>query len=93
MRVYLPFDDGSSVSFDGEGFTVHRRPVVEEDMDAGPDPCKAEIAWRDRWGAVARALEGAWRRQQEALRLENAKKVYNSHVSKAKTPREGGDKS
>lgn len=34
MRVYVPFDDGSSVSFDGERFTLHRRPVgIDADRD------------------------------------------------------------
>lgn len=90
MTVYLPFEDGSSVSFDGENFTVRRRPVSEEDMDAQSVPCKAEDAWKNRWGAVTRALEGAWRRQQESQRLESPKQVYNNLVNVVKTSRERG---
>ena len=26
MRVYIPFDDGSSVSFDGKEFLLHKKP-------------------------------------------------------------------
>ena len=90
MTVYLPFDDGSSVSFDGESFTVRRRPVSEEDVSAQPALCKAEEAWRNRWVAVTRALEGAWRRQQESQRLESPKQVYNNLINTVKAPRERG---
>ena len=31
MRVYIPFSDGSSIAFDGQEFTVHKRP---KDIDA-----------------------------------------------------------
>ena len=34
MRVYIPFDDGSSISFDGDGFTIHRKPKDIDDADS-----------------------------------------------------------
>ena len=89
MRVYIPFDDGSSVSFDGESFTVHGRPL---DIDAnlnGPSGCKAEDAWHRDWEAVVRALESAWRRQRDDKRRAGRKQVYNSYGTKL--PRENGD--
>ena len=78
MRVYLPFDDGSSVSFDGETFTVHGRP---KDIDAvdkpGHDkPSKAESAWAFKWEKVVRALENAYKRQEDAKKKSRSKKIY-----------------
>ena len=77
MRVYIPFDDGSSVSFDGDGFTIHRKPKGINDADKpGDAPCKAETAWKTRWGEIVRALETAYKRQEKAKREQNAKKIY-----------------
>ena len=78
MRVYIPFDDGSSVSFDGETFTLHKRP---KDIDAidqpGHDkPSKAEVAWNFRWGELVRALENAYRKQEELKKRSSTKKIY-----------------
>lgn len=78
MRVYIPFDDGSSVSFDGETFMVHKKP---RDIDAvdKPDydqPSKAEIAWNFRWNELVRALEGAYRKKEEEERASRSKKIY-----------------
>lgn len=78
MRVYLPFRDGSSISFDGETFTVHKKP---KDIDAvdSPDygkPSKAETAWAFRWEEVVRALEGAYQRQEEERKKARSKKIY-----------------
>ena len=78
MRVYIPFDDGSSVSFDGENFTVYRAP---KDIDA-PDkpglhePSKAEIAWKKKWSEIVRALENAYRKEESRKKAERAKKIY-----------------
>ncbi|MBR4196230.1 MAG: hypothetical protein IKQ95_05920 [Synergistaceae bacterium] len=80
MRVYIPFDDGSSISFDGEGFTIQRRPkgITETDNPSRKDnsPCKADIAWRTKWSEIVRALETAYKRQEKAKREQNAKKIY-----------------
>lgn len=78
MRVYIPFDDGSSVSFDGENFTIHKKP---KDIDAvdrpGHDaPSKAENAWLFKWGELVRALENAYRKQEDAKKSSRAKKIY-----------------
>lgn len=78
MRVYIPFDDGSSVSFDGENFTIHKRP---KDIDAvdKPDidiPSKAEKAWAGQWNDLVRALENAWRKQKDIKRASDTRKIY-----------------
>lgn len=78
MRVYIPFDDGSSVSFDGKSFTVYKCP---KDIDAvdKPEyikPSKAEIAWSKRWGELVRALENAYRKQEKLKRDSRSKKIY-----------------
>ena len=79
MRVYIPFDDGSSVSFDGENFTVHRRPLdIDADLKGLSDSCKAENAWKHDWKALVRALESAWRRQRDAKKQAERKQVYNN---------------
>ena len=78
MRVYIPFSDGSSVSFDGENFTIHKRP---NDIDAidNPEfykPCKAENAWNFRWEELVRALQAAHKKQSEKIKLSKNKKIY-----------------
>lgn len=78
MRVYIPFDDGSSVSFDGENFTIHKRPKDINAVDE-PDslrPCKAENAWNFRWSEVVKALESAYTRQQKAKKEQSPKRIY-----------------
>ena len=86
MRVYIPFDDGSSASFDGENFTVRGRPLdINADLNE-PSPCKAEKAWRHDWEALVRALESAWRRQREKERQAERKQVYNN-----RPPHEDGE--
>ena len=78
MRVYIPFSDGSSISFDGEEFTVHKRPKNIDAVDQ-PDynkPSKAETAWTLRWEDVVKALQGAYSRQEEIKRANRAKQIY-----------------
>ena len=78
MRVYIPFDDGSSISFDGETFTVHRKPKNIDSVDS-PDygkPCKAENAWNFRWKDVVKALEGAYKQQVEQKKANRSKQIY-----------------
>ena len=78
MRVYIPFDDGSSVSFDGKSFTVYKSPkdISAVDKPGYNSPCKAEIAWSKRWGELVRALENAYRKQEKLKRDSRAKKIY-----------------
>ena len=78
MRVYIPFSDGSSISFDGQEFTIHKRPkdidaVDREDYNL---PCKAENAWNFKWEEVVRALEGAYKRQEAAKKSAGTKRIY-----------------
>ena len=78
MRVYLPFSDGSSISFDGQEFTVHKRPkdIDAVDREDFSEPSKAENAWAFRWKDVVSALEGAYKRQEERQRAERHKQIY-----------------
>ena len=78
MRVYIPFDDGSSVSFDGENFTVYKSPKDIDAVDRSDygKPCKAEIAWSNRWGELVRALENAYRKQEKLKRDSRSRKIY-----------------
>lgn len=81
MRVYIPFDDGSSVSFDGERFTLRRCPV---DIDAVPAVCsegKAAEAWKRNQEALVRALESAWLLQRERAKRDRAKRIYSRQPS------------
>ena len=78
MRVYIPFDDGSSVSFDGKEFLIHKRP---KDIDAidKPDhdkPSKAENAWKFRFEELINALQKAWKQQDEIQKKSAHKKIY-----------------
>jgi len=77
MRVYVPFDDGSLVSFDGERFTLHRRPVgIDADHDVFLEE-KAAEAWERNRRALAGALESAWLLQKELLRRKRSRSVYS----------------
>ena len=80
MRVYIPFDDGSSISFDGEGFTIHKRPAGIRETDSPSKkpyaPCKAETAWNTKWSEIVRALETAYKRQEKTRKAQSAKKIY-----------------
>ncbi len=76
MRVYLPFDDGSAVSFDGSKFTLHNPPVeIDADLSSLSDG-QAARTWRDRRGEIVKALEDAWWRQEERRRKEETRKIY-----------------
>ena len=99
MRVYVPFDDGSSVSFNGERFTLHRRPVgIDADHDVFLEE-KAVEAWERNREALAGALESAWLLQKELLRRERNRSVYSpvqppsmsstSSVSSTSSPADG----
>lgn len=77
MKVYIPFSDGSSVAFDGTGFTLQERPrVMDEALGALPTSKALEVWTRD-WGAVVRALESAWTRQRDLRRRDRMRQVYS----------------
>lgn len=79
MKVYIPFSDGSSVAFDGTGFTLQERPrVMDEALGALPTSKALEVWTRD-WGAVVRALESAWARQRDLRRRDRMRQVYSIH--------------
>ena len=93
MRVYVPFDDGSLVSFDGERFTLHRRPVgIDADRDVFLEE-KAAEAWERSSGALAGALESAWLLQKERRRRERNRSVYGAQPFSTGSPADaaGGD--
>ena len=76
MSVYIPFDDGSSVAYDGKKFIVHRQPV---DIDADVyslSESLAERAWRGRRKELVSALETAWRKRQAQHKEKDMKRVY-----------------
>ncbi|MDR2180322.1 MAG: hypothetical protein LBP21_08430 [Synergistaceae bacterium] len=77
IRVYIPFDDGSVVSYDGKMFTLHRRPVdIDADLSALPEGMAVRF-WRERRGELVRALETAWWNERQRRREKAAKKVYS----------------
>ncbi|MDR3230766.1 MAG: hypothetical protein LBT65_04955 [Synergistaceae bacterium] len=79
--VYIPFEDGSVVAFDGKKFTIHKRPVdIDADLDTLSDG-QAALAWRERRGEIVRALEAAWWKLEERRRQEESKKVYSDSQS------------
>lgn len=81
MRVYIPFPDGSAVSFDGESFTLHRRPV---EIDVAPGAFAesgASEAWARRRDDLVRALESAWIRRREQARMNRIKRVYSRELT------------
>ena len=81
--VYIPFEDGSSVSFDGKKFTIHRQPVeIDADLSALPEG-KATRAWRERRGDLVKALESAWWRLQKQSKEEGTKRIYTQSKSEA----------
>lgn len=83
MRVYIPFDDGSSISFDGKEFTIHKRPHDIDAIDA-PNydknkPCKAENAWNFKWEKLVKALENAYKKQEDLKKNSSHKKIYSQY--------------
>jgi hypothetical protein len=76
VTVYIPFWDGSAVSYDGERYTVHKRPL---DIDADLTALSEDLAtrfWRDRRGELVKALEDAWWKQREQTWKTRTKRIY-----------------
>jgi hypothetical protein len=77
LAVYIPFEDGSAVSYDGGGFSIHRQPVgIDTDLTAISEDT-ATRAWRERRGELVKALENAWWKQRERDLKTRAKKIYS----------------
>ena len=80
MRVYIPFEDGSVVSYDGKMFTLHRQPVdIDADLSALSEGTAVRL-WRERRGELVRALETAWWKERRRRREKEAKKIYSKDV-------------
>ena len=78
MKVYIPFDDGSAISYDGKKFTIHKRPVgIDADLSelsAGA----AESVWRSQRGKLVKALEAAWWKEHERRSEAKTKRIYTN---------------
>ena len=78
MKVYIPFDDGSAISYDGKRFSIHERPVsIDADLRELADGM-ATIEWRSQRGELAKALETAWWKEHERLRKNKTKRIYTN---------------
>ena len=82
MRVYIPFDDGSVVSYDGKKFTIHKRPVdIDADLSALSEG-KAALMWRERRKELVNVLESAWWKEHRRRREREMKKLYSKELKK-----------
>ena len=78
MKVYIPFEDGSAISYDGKNFTIHKRPVgIDADLSDLSNGT-AETVWRERRGELVKALETAWWKEREYLSKNNTKRIYSN---------------
>ncbi len=79
MRIYIPFSDGSSISFDGEKFLINKSPKDINSIDNDPSPlppCMAEKAWETRKNDLIKALENSYRNQTKIKKSHGTKKIY-----------------
>ena len=80
MSVYIPFDEGSAVAYDGKKFIVHRQPVdIDADLCALTESL-AEQTWRERRGDLVKALETAWRKRRARHKEKEVKRVYSKQT-------------
>ena len=78
MKIYIPFDDGSAVSYDGKRFTIHRRPVgIDADLSELSAGTAATV-WRERRGELVKALETAWWKEHERRSEGKTKRIYSN---------------
>lgn len=80
MRVYISFNDGSAVSYDGKTFTLHKRPVgIDADLSAffAASGGMAVRSWRERRRELASALENAWWKEFAQRKKTSMKKIYS----------------
>jgi hypothetical protein len=78
--VYIPFDDGSAVSYDGDKFTLHKQPVdIDADLNALSEAGGGEAVrvWRAKRGDIVRALEDAWWKEHEKNHEQMTKRIYS----------------
>jgi len=78
MQIYIPFDDGSAISYDGKKFTIHKRPVgIDADLSELSEGT-AKNVWRFRRKELVKALESSWWKEHEHRRKNKTKRVYSS---------------
>ena len=78
MKVYIPFEDGSAISYDGKNFTIHRRPVgIDADLSDLSDGMVGTV-WRERRKDLAKAFETAWWREHERRSRSKTKRIYSN---------------
>jgi hypothetical protein len=80
LTVYIPFDDGSCVAYDGKRFSLYRRPVdIDADLRAlsESEGGQAVRVWRERRKELVRALENAWWEQREKNWGQMTKRIYS----------------
>ena len=78
MKVYIPFEDGSAVSYDGKKFTIHKPPVgIDADLSELSDGSAAHV-WRHRRGELVKALEAAWWKEHKRRKESEAKRIYSN---------------
>jgi len=78
MKVYIPFDDGSAISYDGKTFTIHKRPVGIDAYLSELSDGMAAGEWGSRRGELAKALETAWWKEHERRRKNKSKRIYSN---------------
>ena len=77
MKVYIPFDDGSAVAYDGKNFIIHKQPVnMDTDLYLLSESA-AERAWNIRRKDIVKALESAWWEEKRRRKEKATKKVYS----------------
>ena len=77
MKVYIPFEDGSAVSYDGKKFFIHRRPVgIDADLSELSDGMVGTV-WRERRKELVKALETAWWKEYELRSKGKTKRIYS----------------
>ena len=78
MKVYIPFEDGSAISYDGRIFTIHKRPVGIDDDLSELSGGTAGAVWRERRKELVKALETAWWREHERRKKSKTKRIYSN---------------
>ena len=82
MRVYIPFDDGSAVSYDGKEFTIHKQPVSIDANVRALAEGTAERMWRERRKDLVKALEDVLWRERVRRKQAGMKKVYSKQIAR-----------
>jgi len=77
MKVYIPFDDGSAISYDGKKFTIYKRPVgIDAYLSELSDGTAAHV-WQERRRELVKALETAWWKEHKRRSESKTKRIYS----------------